>query len=268
MKKNFLLIIVLVCSATLVYGQLSGNGPSLSHAVGMGGPPVTARDMSSFNNLVNINGEDGFYLKKDLYLIDYCTIINGEKVLGLPFLFADWLNGTISTPDNRLYTDYKLKYNTQNQTVFFLNGTDSLDVNEEIKEFTLKDVLKDSIITLKFVNANQYQHTSKPLYYELLLDNERGQLLKANTKVVTTSGDGILAARTMKYLNLQSTYFYFDKKTKKLTRIRPNSDMRSVLTLSEENGKELNLETYDISQESELLSLMKHYFEKAKLKGF
>src|ERR1044071_2785551 len=139
-------------------------------------------------------------------------MIDGQKVLGIPFLFHEWFDGSLTTPDGRVYTDYKFKYNVQNQTIHFLSGKDSMEANEDVKEFTLKFEKKDSVITLRFVHANQYQKkVNQPIYYEILLDDEKGQLLKLNKKVVATSGDGLLASRTMKYLKLEPSYFYFDK---------------------------------------------------------
>jgi hypothetical protein len=249
--------------ALLLYATTAGAQGS------MNGPPVAPRDLSAYQNVVNINGQDGFYLKKDLYLVDHYTIIDGQKVLGIPFLFHEWLNGSLSTPDGRVYTDYKFKYNVENQTIHFLSGKDSMEANEDIKEFTLKIEKKDSLITLRFVHANQYQKkVNQPVYYEVLLDDEKGQLLKLNKKVVATSGDGLLAARTMKYLKLESSYFYFDKSTKKLHKIKENTTLSSIISIPEEIKKDLHEDTFDMTQEDNIIRLFKLYFEKSKLKAF
>lgn len=234
----------------------------------MNGPAVAPRDLSAYQNIVNINGQDGFYLKKDLYLTDSYTIIDGEKVMGIPFLYMNWFSGTLTTPDGRVYTDYTFKYNVQNQTVSFINGTDSMEVNEEIKEFTLNVKSGDSVIKSRFIHSSQFGGKGKPAYYEVLLDNANGQLLKTNQKVVASMANGVITSSTRKYLKLESAYFYYDKSTKKLTRIKPTTDIAALLHLSEQEAKELNINLYDLSKEEDVIALMKAYFEKKKLKAF
>jgi hypothetical protein len=256
-KKHFLLCCMIFLTA-IAHGQLNSGG--------MNGPAVAPRDFSFGQNIVTINGSDGFYLKKDLYLINY-TVIDGHKVLGIPFLFIDWLNGTLITPDGRTYPDYKLKYNAYNQTVSFLNGTDSMEVNEPVKEFTLKTVHDDSVITSRFTHSSNYKKT-KSFYYEILVDGDKGQLLKTNQKTIVSGGDGIIAPKTTQYLNLEWEYYYFEKKSKKITRIRPNSDMKLVLGVTDEIAKEINLDSFEITNEQSLMALFSNYFNKAKIKGF
>jgi hypothetical protein len=184
-------------------------------------------------------------------------------VLGVPFLFINWLDGVLTTPDGRVYSDYKLKYNVQNQTVSFLNGRDSLEVNEEIKEFTLKFVYGDSAITTRFVHSSQYQK-GKSLYYEVLFDSEEGQLLKANQKVVASLADGIIGGDSKKYLKLESEYFYFDKKTKKMTKVTPSGSMSYILHLNEQQANELGANSVDLSNEEEVIKFLKRYSENSK----
>jgi hypothetical protein len=226
----------------------------------MNGPPVSPRLNAAFVNLVNINGQDGFYLKKDLYLTSSYTIINGERVLGVPFLYAEWHKGSLSTPDGRVYTDYGFKYNVENQTVFFINGKDSLEVNEDIKEFTLTVAKNDTTFeSIKFVNANQYQKSSRVSYYEIVMDNERGTLLRLNEKKVASLGDGLLASKAQKYLKLERTYFYYDKQKKKLSKIKSTENMLSILKISDEDAKKMQLNQYDLTKEEDIIAFMLAY---------
>lgn len=264
MKTALTFIAALLISASM--NHCLAQGGSFGNA-GMNGPPVTPRDLSAFQNIVNINGQDGFYLKKDLYLNDSYTIIDGDKVLGIPFLYIDWLPGALTTPDGRVYSDYTFKYNVHDQTVSFLNGKDSLEVNEDIKEFTLKVKAGDSMITSRFISSSQFGK-GKTTYYEVLLDNEEGQLLKTNQKVVASLSSGVITSSSKKYLKLESVYFYYDKTTKKLIKIKPGTDIRSLLHLSEEEAKQLNTGMYDMANEQDVIQLMKAYFAKKKLKGF
>ena len=117
--------------------------------------------------------------------------------------------------------------------------------------------------------GHQYQK-GKPFYYEVLIDNEKGQLLKTNQKVVATADEsGLIAQQTTKYMKLEAAYFYYGKKTKKLTKIKQTTDMKDVLHLSPQDATDMNIDnTFDASNEENLIKLLKKYFEKAKLKGF
>jgi hypothetical protein len=261
------LILLFLAFTSKVTGQLSGGGPSISHPASMSGPPVGARNLTPVQNIVNINGQDGFYLRKDLYLADTYTIVKGRRVMGIPYLFQEWLEGSLSTPDGRIYKDYKLRYNAQDQTVSFLmqfvNGTDSLEVNEPIKEFTLKYVAGDSTFTLRFINADQYQK-GKSFFYEVLLDNENGQLLKTNQKTVGTLENPMLGAETKKYLKLESEYYYYDKASRKVIKITSVSDIKNALHLTEEEIKQLQVNFVDFANEVDVIKVFREYGEKGK----
>jgi hypothetical protein len=262
-NKIFLITIAAAFYSEPSNSQIIVNGPSLSHAPSMSGPPVVARNLTPVSNMVNINGQDGFYLKKDLYLTETYTIIGGRKVMGTPFLFKDWLEGIITTPDGRVYSDYKLQYNVQNQTVSFSNGTDSLEVNEPVKEFTLKYKLADSVITSRFINSSEY-HKGKTFYYEVLVDADNGQLLKTNKKVVATQPFDMIGADTKKYLKLENDFFYYNKTTGKTTKISTAPDIRAALQLTDEQMKQLQVNSIDIANEIDLLRVFKLYLQKEK----
>lgn len=239
-----------------------------AEAQSMNGPPVAPRDVSAYTNLVNINGQDGFYMKKDLYAISSYTIIDGQRVLGFPFLYYEWQTGSITTPDGRVYTDYGIKYNVQNQTISFKSGKDSLEANEEIKEFTLNVPLNDTLLSsTKFVNANQYQRSNQALYYEIVLEDEKGQLLRTNQKVVATDALD-LASKSQKYLKLERNYLYFDKQKKKLYKIKPATNVRTMLNLTDEQETAMQLKQYDLSKEEDIIAMMRAYQEKTRLKAF
>jgi hypothetical protein len=258
--------LVLYSQAINAQQVIAQPGGMDAHKPSMMGPPVAPRDLSAFSNIVNINGQDGFYLRKNLYLNDLTTNVDGQMVLGTPFLFWEWFSGYLTTADNRKYDTYKFRYNVYNQTVSFLNGKDSLDVDDVISEFVLNIPQGDSIVTSRFVNADQYKKEKTPFYYEVLLDNARGQLLKTNKKIITTENkDGLMSTQGRKYFNLIFTYFYFDKTTKKITKIRPDgSNMAALLGLSEEESRNLDLSSFDLSKEDDMIKFLKRYFEKAK----
>jgi hypothetical protein len=239
----------------LLIGAINANGQSMQ------GPPVAPRIPQAYGVVVNINGEDGFYLRKDLHLSDASTIINGQRVLGTPFLYYEWLNGFISTPDGRVY-NYPLRYDVSNQNVYFTLNSDSMQVNEEIKEFILEVVTGDSLVRSRFVNANQYKKESRTFYYEVLLESDKGQLLKLNNKVVATLNDELLASNAKKYFKLEASYFYYDKITKKIARIKPGgSNIPALLNLNQEQASSIQIVNNDLSNEAELIKIFSTYLK-------
>ncbi len=186
------------------------------------------------------------------------TIIGGAKVEGTPFLFDDWLAGKIILEDGRLYENYKIKYNDYAQTVSFLKDGNSLTIDENIKEFSLMVNTKE----VYFINANQFKKEKKPLFYEILVDNPSGQLLKVNRKLVKSNNSALVEVKTAKFLNPVISYFYYDKKSKKIVDIEPShSDISSALNLTPFQEVELSLFSYDFSNEPELIIFFNSYLK-------
>jgi hypothetical protein len=239
------------------FAQISNRAPSLQ------GPPVGPRDLSAFSQVVNIHGDDGFYLKKNVREQETWTDVNGESVFGTPFLFYEWYDGQLKTPDGRNY-NYKLRYDVFSQTVSFINGNDSLDVNEDIGEFSLAIPVNDTVVVSRFVNANRYQKEQKTFYYEVELTNEKGELLKAITKkVATANGNDLLASKGKKYFDFSNTYYYYDKSSKKITKIKPTgSNITSMLNLDEAGLKRYHPDSYDFTKDDDLMAFFKDYFSR------
>jgi hypothetical protein len=235
----------------------------LSHPPSMSGPAVTPRDVSPYAVIVNIHGDDGFYLKRSASLIEENTIVRGETVLGSPYLFYEWYAGTIETPDGRTY-HYPLRYDIYDQTVFFKTGKDSLEVNEEIKEFSLSIPVGDTVIRSRFLSSRQYNKNDKPFYYELLIDNSQGQLLKLTRKKIAAADLGILGtAKSKKYFHPEAEYYYYNKQTSSVGRIWPNgNNIKKLLQLKDSDAINTKIENTNFGNEDELISFFKEYLSK------
>ena len=213
----------------------------------------------------NAPTNEWFKDRRNLYFWDEFYIISGNRVYGTPFLYYDWCEGIITTPNGTVFSGYKLKYNAYDQTVHFSNGKDSLEVNEEIQEFTLVNRYPDTMIISKFINANQFKKEKQPLYYELILDNEKGQLLKLNKKLVVAPGKGISSNEVRRIFDLEVSYFYYDKTKKELTQIKANgSNITSIIGSNDTMTAELK--NYDFSLEDQLIAFFTKYFELKKVK--
>jgi len=214
-------------------------------------------DRTRFHLILTINSEDGFYLKRDINDMDYVTYVHGEKVLGSPYLFPDWLAGTITTADGRYY-QYPLRYNAYGQVVSFANGTDSLDVTDEIREFTLSQTVHDTSIMSRFINANQFGKEKTTFFYEVVFDCPKGELLKSFQKNISTFSGGLLASKGTKYFDLQTSFSYYDKTRKKIFKINGNyTKLSQFLQLPGRDAQ--SLDRYDLSKEEDIISFIKSY---------
>ena len=209
-----------------------------------------------------IPSEELFKDRNKIYFYDEFYVIDGRKVVGTPFLYHDWLNGSITTEDGRVFNGYKIKYNAFQQTVYFHNGLDSLEVDDPIRSFFLIVPSGDTNIVFTFINASQVKAEKKPMYYELLLENPTWQVLKFNRKFVGDAGKSLPVAEGRKIFDLELSYFIFNKSTKKLTRLKASgTNIASTLGLNKE--QEADVVNYDFSAETDILRFFRKYFEQS-----
>jgi hypothetical protein len=190
---------------------------------------------------------------------DYYTTINGELVAGSPFLNNTWVNGKIVLADGRTFNNYKLKYNIYLQLVSFLNGKDSLDISDEIRSFYLyfpNDIIK------QFVNIDSHKKQTNPQYFEVLIDDKKGQLLKSYSMLVSESNEeSVIKKKVSKYLKSVVSYFYFDSEKNLLTKIKDDgNNIPAILHLSSTDKEKIITGIIDYKSESILLDLFNAYF--------
>ena len=224
---------------------------------------ASADQLSRTTVLFGNTAQDLVYDRTKIYL-DYQTyIVDGAKVTGSPFLYPVWNGGTVTTTDGKIFSNYKLKYNAFNQTVFFSDGKDSLEANEPVKEFYLMVPEEKGVVKkYTFIHSDQVKKEKQPFYYEVLIDSSRGQLLKLNRKIVR-EGSNSLPGFAGKVFYLELTYFFYDKQTKKITRLKGNGTNISEtlrLTKAEEEAMELN--NLDFNKEEDIVGLFNAYFKK------
>jgi hypothetical protein len=245
--KQFLILILFISLVHISLGQ-SSNASTYTGAVMT---PMTAQDV--------------FQDRRNIYFLDDSYMIEGRRVFGSPFLYREWQKGVITTRDGRVFNGYQLKYDAFHQTVYFSNGTDSLEVNEDIHDFTLVTVYPDTVITSTFINSDVFKKEKKAFYYEVMLDNEVGQLLKHNRKFVNDANKGIPAYEGKKFFDLQASYFYFDKKKKEMMAIKANgTNIPALLNLSDADTNALEIQTLNLSSEPELILFFTRFFELRK----
>lgn len=256
MKKSY--SIYLLCAATAF-----ASSRTVAQQHNYYGSFVRPPDPSPYRMILTINPQDGAYLRKDLGNINEATQINGETVQGTPFFLDTWVNGELTTLDGRIY-NFPFRYNAYRQVVNFVNGKDTLDVTDAIKKFSLYSQVGDTAIQLQFVNASQYKKENKTFYYQVVLDNEKGQLLKTNQKIIRSLTEGLLAAQGKKYFDLSSDYFYYDRTTKKLIKIKTDGSNLGQILKTDGN----DLKNYNFSDEEDIIKFFSNYFQNNKAKSF
>jgi hypothetical protein len=227
-------------------------------------PPVALPSIGARQQVENLNGDNQHYSRNDINL-ESSTIIKGDRVFGTPFLYDEWMDGTIVTADGRTYY-YKTRYNVyeNDQVVSYMYGKDSMDVNEEIKGFSLQvPVYADSTRSIQFVSAGQYQHEKSTFYYEVVLDNEKGQLLRVNKKVITTADNAAFSSVGKKIFTLEPVFYYFNKSTKKIYKIRlDGSNVGELLNLDKNKQGNISTENYDFNKGRDIISFFTLYFQQ------
>jgi hypothetical protein len=151
------------------------------------------------------------------------SFINGESVKGDPFLIEDWVNGSVTLENGQKYDGYKLKFNANTQTVFFLNGKEPTELDQTVSEFTLMPANKP---VMNFVNVKVLsKKEKKPLFVEVLFDYDNCQLLRLYNKKVEDYSEKSTSISGSKYLKNIEEYLIFDKETKKISSYK-NADIK------------------------------------------
>lgn len=199
-----------------------------------------------------------FPYKTDPQNYSLSTLIDGEIIAGTPYLDFEWRRGTILLKDGKIFDSYLIKFDTYHQVVMFLSGKDSLEVSDPIKEFILEDRKGE---VHHFINAEEYKKQKKALFYEVLTEEKRGQLLKTTHAVASTS-DEITNAKENKRLKFAYDYFYYDKASGKVTPLKFSAgSVRSALNLTQQQENDLFFSGYRFNDEEDLLKFFRVYLK-------
>ena len=206
---------------------------------------------NGFSNLV-------FPYKTDPQNYSLNTLIDGEFIAGTPYLDFQWRKGSILLKDGKSFDNYLLKFDTYHQVVMFLAGKDSLEVSDPIKEFTIDDHKGE---THHFVNAAEYKKQKKPLFYEILAEEKRGQLLKT-TRAIATTSDAITNAKENKRLKFVYEYFYYDNATGKTTPLKfSKASIKNAIGLTPQEENELFFSSAALNDEDDLVTFFRVYLK-------
>jgi hypothetical protein len=184
-------------------------------------------------------------------------VIKGETVLGSPFLFWDWNNGKLKTPDGREY-NFKFKYDVYNQAVHYNDGKDSMEINEPIAEFSLivKENNGDQVYT--FRKSEAFGKNKNKGFYEVVQEGKNLALLKYYKMDIISLTYNLGNTGSNKSFDVKYSYWLYIKNDKKLAELKNN--FKDILNYSQliagqrETIDALNL-NYD--KEADAISLVK-----------
>lgn len=111
-----------------------------------------------------------------------------QDVEGSPFLIDDWSKGTVKLNNGSTFKDLELKYNLENDDVYFKNSNgEPLAFADPVKEFTLSYISDNQPQSKHYVSGYQStDNTAANMFYEVLATGTV-QLLKRTNKYVITS---------------------------------------------------------------------------------
>jgi len=186
------------------------------------------------------------------------TLIDGAYVRGLPFLDMMWRSGYVKLKNGNVYSSYKLKFDTYRQVVVFLDDKDSLDVADPINEFSITD--KDGL-SHRFINADEYKPQKNPLFYEILLNDKKGTLLKVHqTKVKASAELSNIASERSLYQSYE--YLWYDRPTDKIHKLPLSAaGIKDALKLSEVDANKMAFDSYRFNNEDDLFNFFNVYIQ-------
>ena len=131
-------------------------------------------------------------------------------------------------------------------------------VTDPVQEFIIAD---EQGGLHHFINADMYKNLDHPQFYEILLIENRGHLLKANSMAIANS-DEIANAKSNKYLKPGEAYYYYDKASGKTRQFNFSpASVKQALQLTPEQENSLSFPRYHFNDESDIMKFFRVYLQ-------
>ncbi len=186
--------------------------------------------------------------------------IKYTDVQGNPYLFEQWVNGTIRLGNGKSYTNVPLRYDIVSDELQYKDNKSDQALNfiDPVVEFQLMPGTESGESPMIFRNGFiSDDGTSVKAYYQVLFDGAL-KLLKRNTKVIFETREYSSAITTKTFREEEYYYLYKNNKT-----VRIKKDKKQVLATLADRATEL--ETFiksnalNLKNESDLVRLIAHY---------
>lgn len=184
---------------------------------------------------------------------------NYVDVQGTAFLNSDWLIGSFTLVNNKLYKDVNLKYDVV-QDKIFLRGAkgEQISMLDKVKDFTLNYPTEVEVVNRYFrCGYSNIPGTRADSYFEVLADG-KVQLLKRTSKIIQENKEYNSATITKSFYETIKYYLFNEGKATLIKK-----DKKSILTAL--NTKQPELETYikdnklNLKNDEDLAKLITYY---------
>ncbi len=186
--------------------------------------------------------------------------IKYTDVQGNPYLFEQWVNGTIRLGNGKSYTNVPLRYDIVSDELQFKDSKSdqALNFKEPVVEFQLMPATESGESPMMFRNGFiSDDGTSPKAYYQVLFDGGL-KLLKRKTKIIFENREYSSAITTKTFREEEYYYLYKNNKT-----IKIKKDKKQVLTALADRVTELEAfiksNALNLKNESDLVRLIAHY---------
>ena len=181
-------------------------------------------------------------------------------VKGSPFLFEDWVRGTVTVANGTKFERVNLMYDqVADELVFKSEKGETKTFVDQVKEFSFKQE-KDNVLVSEKVFRNGFTPIdgAKPYtFYEVLVD-DKTKLLKRTSKSIM---EEMSYSSAVKVKSFQTSTSYYVARDNKLTKIK--NDKKAVLAAL--GDKQTELEAYiktkkpDLKKDEDLANLVAYY---------
>ena len=172
--------------------------------------------------------QNSFFL--NVYDISVRTIIfkNNYDIQGTPMFNKDWGKGTVKFFNGRLLKDVSLQYDAFSNELYFKVDSMVFAFVNPVKEFALEYEEKGKILSALFRNGYPgNKPAAANIFYEVLQEGARFQLLKHTYKIIRDSYD-YSAPLSKIYWPVYELYI-FDKETMMLKSLLNKGSLAEVM---------------------------------------
>ncbi len=137
---------------------------------------------------------------------------NETDINGFPFLYENWIKGSVHTENGKYYDKMLLRYDIAEDLIYFKSDNDeSLRFVEPVNSFEL-----ELPITEKFKNGYpQIDNYTSLSYYQVLFKNDKLSLLLKKEKYISEIRPFNSAVTEKKFIENKSYYIFRDGKMEK-----------------------------------------------------
>ena len=181
--------------------------------------------------------------------------IKYSEIRGTPFLFDNWMKGSVSIPRGT-YADMQLKYDVYENIVYFNRNDQSFEFQEPVLSFILMPVPADSTSYMYFTKGISAQGLKQHQFVQVLSEGKIS-LYKSDIKLLSELND--INRGLVQSFSKASRYFAL--KDNSIEQIKLNKN--EIMTLVGDKEKQVSefISKYNLSlkKEQDIIAIIDHY---------